>query len=583
MATILSEKGILYPEDYVGPNAYVNRVGYESVQQKFQYAASPATAYGPGHTAENTFLNVFVGFGAMPADPTDPIQTDGAVPIEENSKVALQSPDLSHLVQLGTDIITPCVNILGPNDTKSSGTLDYSMVYKGIHLLLNSTTEGLMSILGFYDSDSLRNRTIPGYHDNQGVEQEMQGFSLYLSPRTVKIQYPDPSNPTLVFDSNTMAYAPDNAVYYVFTTESDENATLPISFLQPPESVQAAIYGITIGSTSPVLLIKDFLVPDGAGQAYYEPSQGDFLAGANISIPSPYFVSTNVVDYIPVSVSSGTNLTIKILKTDWLDNSGYGIEVGYTIRPMAYNQAGNASNCIGRHITNIDTSDAIYVFLTLDAEVTRTGGLAGQDWEYVTYTLSSPQTILYDPLTINFNLMIISATVISSAAALLRPALLSNLEGLDEIHVHCPQLRTQHFSSTAREALAPSDVIAVIPVDATFGSKQTYQPPVTLESFLNNTNIVQLEFRLTNSNDELLNFNGVDWSLVLKCDEVEVATDNQLSTSGFLNTPFQDQLNVLEGTALQQLRATKGKLPYEFYENNKRHKANPYNQYYNKL
>lgn len=582
MATILSEKGIIYPEDYVGANAYANRVGYESVQQKFEYAASPPTAYGPGRAAENTFLNVFVGFGAMPADPTDPIQTDGAVSIEINSKVALQSPDLSHLVQLGTDIITPCANILGPNDVKSSGSLDYSMVFRGIHLLLNSETEAFLSTLGFYDSDSLEYKLIPGYHDNQGVAQEMQGFSLYLSPRTVKIQYPDPSQPTLVFDSNTMAYAPDNAVYYVFTTDSDKNATLPVSFLIPPQSVQAAVYGITIGSTSPVLLIKDFLVPDGAIQKYYEPLQGDFLAGIGISIPSPYFVATVNSGSIPVVVPSGTGNIIRILKVDWNANNDYGIEVGYTIRPILYNQPGNASNCIGRHIVNIDLTDPTYVDLTLDSNITRSGGVASQDWEWNTYTLSSAQTIQYDPTTIDFSLMIISPTVISSAAALLRPALLANLEGLDEVHVHCPQLRTQHFSSTSREPLAPSDVIAVIPVDATFGSKMTYQPPVTLESYLNNTNIVNLEFRLTDSNNNLLNFNGVDWSLVLKCDEVEVATDTQLNTSGFLNTPFQDQLNVLEGTALQQLRAHKGKLPYEFYESNKKHKSNPNNRYFNK-
>jgi hypothetical protein len=105
-----------------------------------------------------------------------------------------------------------------------------------------------------------------------------------------------------------------------------------------------------------------------------------------------------------------------------------------------------------------------------------------------------------------------------------------------------------------------------------FGSTQTYQPPVILDSFLNNTNVTNLEITLTDSNDNELDFNGVDWSMVLKCEEVDVDTANAMAQQGLFNTPFQDQLQLLEGTARQEIKAKRGRLPYEFHEASKSRK-----------
>jgi hypothetical protein len=156
------------------------------------------------------------------------------------------------------------------------------------------------------------------------------------------------------------------------------------------------------------------------------------------------------------------------------------------------------------------------------------------------------------------------------------PNLLTNLEGVGEIHIHCAQLRTQYFSSINFQSLAPSDVICVVPVDAAFGSAQTFQPPVVLNAFLTNVNIVTLDIQLTNAAGTLLDFNGLDWSMVLKCEEVEIMSEVEQNTSGTMNTVYQDQLASMESTAHSQVRMQRHKnkrlLPYQFFENNETHR-----------
>jgi hypothetical protein len=124
--------------------------------------------------------------------------------------------------------------------------------------------------------------------------------------------------------------------------------------------------------------------------------------------------------------------------------------------------------------------------------------------------------------------------------------------------------------------LAPSDVICVVPNDAPFGSAQSYQPPVTLVAYLTNTNIVTLDIQLTNAAGVELDFNGIDWSMVLKCEEVEILSDVEQNTNGTLNTVYQDQLAAMEGTAQSQIRMQRHKnkrmLPYQFFDNNELHR-----------
>jgi hypothetical protein len=148
--------------------------------------------------------------------------------------------------------------------------------------------------------------------------------------------------------------------------------------------------------------------------------------------------------------------------------------------------------------------------------------------------------------------------------------LLTNLEGASEIHVHCAQLRTQFYSSINFQPLQPSEVIAVIPIDTPFGGVQTYQPPLTLNAYLRNTNIVNLGIELTNSAGVLLDFNGLDWSMVLKCEEIDVMSNVEMNTNGTMNTVYQDEMANLESTAQSQVRMQRhrGKrmLPYQFFD-----------------
>lgn len=121
----------------------------------------------------------------------------------------------------------------------------------------------------------------------------------------------------------------------------------------------------------------------------------------------------------------------------------------------------------------------------------------------------------------------------------LEPTNFSDFSGLDELYVHCPQFRTQFLSSTNLGPLAASDVIAVIPLNVTFGQKMSYIPAVPLSGNLLNTNISQLDFVITNSNGALLDFHGVNWSMTLNCEEQLDESKFQQQDGGTPATPFQ--------------------------------------------
>ena len=106
--------------------------------------------------------------------------------------------------------------------------------------------------------------------------------------------------------------------------------------------------------------------------------------------------------------------------------------------------------------------------------------------------------------------------------------------------------------------LAPSEVIAVIPLNCTYGQKMSWVPQFPLTSILKNTNITQLDFRLTNSNGELVDFQGLDWSMTLFCQEDQDSSPYEFENTGTLATPYQSQQNNLNaGSYLQERRLRK--------------------------
>lgn len=105
--------------------------------------------------------------------------------------------------------------------------------------------------------------------------------------------------------------------------------------------------------------------------------------------------------------------------------------------------------------------------------------------------------------------------------AKLTPFTVSDFTGLDDLYIHCEQLRTQFLSGISKTPLQPNDVVCVVPITAAYGEKMSFIPQFPLESFLINTNITQLRFRMTNSNNEDLDFQGINWSLTMFCEEVD--------------------------------------------------------------
>ncbi len=132
------------------------------------------------------------------------------------------------------------------------------------------------------------------------------------------------------------------------------------------------------------------------------------------------------------------------------------------------------------------------------------------------------------------------------------PSTIADLSGLDEIYIHCPQFRTQFQSSYSKQPIGPNDVIAVIPVSVPFGTKMQWSPQFPLHAYLLNTNVQQLEFRMTNSNNELLNFNGIDWSMTLFCEEEIDESRLELENGGTFNNPLQINANLNAGSQMEE-------------------------------
>jgi hypothetical protein len=133
------------------------------------------------------------------------------------------------------------------------------------------------------------------------------------------------------------------------------------------------------------------------------------------------------------------------------------------------------------------------------------------------------------------------------------PICMSDLTGLDDLYIHCAELRTQFMSGILKQPLSPGDVIAVVPINVPFGDKVSFVPNFPLISYLRNTNIAQLTFRMTNSNNQPLDFNGIDWSMTVFCEEVPDESKVQLEDNpGNLPTPFFQGSDRMAGMQMQQ-------------------------------
>jgi hypothetical protein len=673
LSNLLSEGRYVYtPEN--APSAYANRAGYEVVLQPFMYANIPASLIAPiqpGNGGDSTTTaNCFVGFGAIPLDATDPIITKAALSIDNNSKLVFQSPDVGHMIQYGTDIITPCVNKLNlagpaPYNDVSDLTLDHSFVYKGVYLLFNTETAPLLKLLGFFNIESFPPPSIVGYRNNANAIQAASGYGLTFVADTLYRQYPNPNNPGAAYDPTTDRYAADNTTFYRLIPHQAAQGIAEIVPALPTFDAFSGHFGddTILGSPSPFFNVLFQANANNTG--YLGPNLGYTMSGVGIVPPNPLVLSKQPFPFRAICSRDAGDLTnfrwnydgaalaTSLLLTEigiWgavdtfpvsspalmpvgVPNSlqlGYAIsfygdglgnaEYLNNLNPLSTNLYNKIIKTMGWRSVQSGPSGGLadqahWIFcmeLTDDPQPTaavalpnRMNTLYGNDYldadywlaplagaqmsqynltmQYIQYTVNTPQLVQsIDPL-IAYTNMIATNFGLNDLSSVLIPKNLTNLEGLDEIHVHCAQLRTKHLSSTSFQPLAPSDVIGVVPVDVPFGSKGTWQPPVPLDSYISNTNIVSLDFRLTDSSNRTLDFNGLDWSMVFKCEEVEVL--QPLELGGTVNTPFQDQLAAMEGTAQAQTRAMRKRggarvLPHEFYDANVDSKRTGYSQKY---
>lgn len=625
MVDVLSQPGNLYPEA-IGSDVYLNRVGYESVSQLFQYAAVPQDVGGaanpsPEFPAANTFQDCFVGFGAIPADPTDNIITKGVVTVDNNSRVVFRSADLGHLIQYGTDITTPCTNILQNNAAPITNTsLDYSFVYKSVYLLFDEETAGLLKVLGFFNIDRIPAPLIPEYRSSTGqLLPETRGYGFELEAATVYKPFPvyDQNTGLVIptaYNPQTMRVASDNITYYTFKSSTAYGSQKivqvptfvpPVAFSGyfPGDSVMFALYEANAANNGWTI---DAVVP------------GMFISGAGVSVPSPYI--TNKIEIVDIPIKTpelsdplalppivgmdapyNTENCFYILANDFYLNNGYGLAVGSGITLTSGTQIPGAPPPYVP-IAFVNQPRGLYIMQCDLAAVEVIPGSGIQGFRFRCNDIVGPYNpaaippinVFYDDgyyvsksvtYTLNINQVVANvngtptawvATLVSlnDRTARLVANLLTNLEGASEIHVHCAQLRTQFYSSVNFQPLQPSDVIAVIPIDTPFGGVQTYQPPLTLNAYLRNTNIVNLGIELTNSAGEPLDFNGLDWSMVLKCEEIDVMSNVEMNTNGTMNTVYQDEMANLESTAHSEVRIKRhrGKrmLPYQFFDSAER-------------
>jgi hypothetical protein len=537
----------------------VSNLGFEVIQQLFEY------------NAKSSNNNIFVGFGAYPLGETDPTITPALAYDNTQTKLYFQSPDLKHMIQYETNTMTPCINIDKTNPNVDPTTvLDHSYIYAGIYLIVDSETEGLMNLLGFetssrfevpvvsiYGGQVRKGYGVPFLYRNMYANSKepytdpasIQNFDMALS--RVEYGYYDGVLKKYVWPTieSTITFQgilyEDGVVLTVPTTTADlpsvSNPNGEINFLP----VSSIISGTNIVNETPIVVniqqvyfYASVVFEDGHYRLQWDDNYNGAIGSNNIA-PLVGMALTNAGGFVPNSQQQGGG---GIWPSDTPVTGLIGI--------YCTGRGGEDAEKRQIYLSN-DTAPLFYYDIGADGLPTGTETpyeTDGTKYPFYgfSYTLSLPQEENQTLTT-----MTSAAGTLTNPSANLFPQNVTNLSGLDEIYLKCAQLHTLSYASLNRQPLAPSDTIAVIPVDVAYAEKQTYMPQFPVSCNLNNTNITQLDFVLTNSKNELLDFNGVDWSAVMAVTMQDIP---QVEDPGTVNTPFQAQLNVLEGTTFAETR-----------------------------
>ena len=87
-----------------------------------------------------------------------------------------------------------------------------------------------------------------------------------------------------------------------------------------------------------------------------------------------------------------------------------------------------------------------------------------------------------------------------------------NLLGAKVLSIKSPSLNTTNFSSVYKSA---NTLLATIPVDATLFGQIDYHNYANLKTSFNNTDLNSLEIQIYDENNNLVDFNGVNWAITL--------------------------------------------------------------------
>lgn len=114
--------------------------------------------------------------------------------------------------------------------------------------------------------------------------------------------------------------------------------------------------------------------------------------------------------------------------------------------------------------------------------------------------------------TINKTLGFLAGTNYTSVAGILNAPYPLNLLGLLKLKITSLELSTYNFDSSV---LGNLNVIATIPIEAgTFGLIQ-YDNFANIQSILKNTTLDGFDLQIYGDDNNLVNFNGIDWNIVL--------------------------------------------------------------------
>lgn len=440
-------------------------------------------------TGMNTYTDtVFYGFGTTAsADILDPT-TSGVIYSSTKIKAIFQSPDLYDLMQMNTDNITTYTG------------LGNSQLYSGIYLVYDEETSGLMDLLGF---DSNYVLPIP---NSSNV-----GFGVVFKNRTLL--------PTtgLASKSNVTQFGYVNSLGV--TVWPNDKAVI----------TQGLITSVTTNFTpQQVDSIGSLVVPAAGDLLIYPGTSYTFTTAPTISTPV-INLALQLTGTYTLGATSFTNIT-------W---TGVAPDIGCVITALSGYPVFQA----GTYITAFSGTSGANT-MTISKGLTVAG--TNINFGYTRYPIAGGASITALPLQ-NFYYVAISTAEDTANAGTLEPKTISDFSGLDEIYVHCPQLKTQSLVSLNKSVYYSADVIAVIPIAVEYGIKQQYDPNMTLLNLLTSQNTDRLDFILTNSNNELLDFNGVDWSMSLVVQEIDdPAASGNFDTTGTFPVPLQTQQNNLQ-------------------------------------